>query len=88
VTRPNPALQRTRLGRRRFNRRASWAAAYSQAHRAKGKSHACALRGPGQRGWKILWKMWQGSAVYDENLPMQTQQRHGSCILPLQPKKS
>jgi transposase len=35
-----------------------WAESYYRALRARGKSHACALRCLGQRWLKILWKMW------------------------------
>ena len=44
----------------------AWADDYYRAHRAKGQSHACALRCLGQRWVKILWKMWQTSTPYDE----------------------
>ena len=40
-----------------------WAATYYAALRAKGKSHACALRALGQRWLKIVWKMWQTRTV-------------------------
>jgi len=41
-----------------------WAATYYTALRAKGKSHACALRALGQRWLKIVWKMWQTRTPY------------------------
>jgi len=65
-----------------------WAVAYYQAHRAKGHSHACALRCLGQRWLKILWRMWQDRQLYDEDLHTHNQQRHGSWVLQLQPKKT
>jgi transposase len=65
-----------------------WAAAYYQGHRAKGKSHACALRCLGQRWLKILWRMWQSRQLYDENLHTQNQQRHGSWVLQTTAKKT
>lgn len=69
-------------------KRCAWAQAYYQAHRDKGQSHACALRCLGQRWLKILWKMWQDRAPYDEALHMRNQQKHGSWVLVLQPEKS
>jgi len=65
----------------------AWAQAYYQAQRAKGKSHACALRCLGQRGLKILWKMWHSGQPYDETLHALNQQRHGSWVLQLQTTK-
>jgi transposase len=61
-----------------------WAQAYYQAHRAKGKSHACALRCLGQRWLKILWKMWQTKLPYDADLHARNQQKHGSWVLKLE----
>lgn len=66
----------------------AWAQAYYQAQRAKGKSHACALRCLGQRWLKILWKMWQTGRPYDETLHALNQQKHGSWVLQLQSKTS
>lgn len=68
--------------------RCAWAQAYYQAHRDKGQSHACALRCLGQRWLKILWRMWQDGACYDEARHMRNQQKHGSWVLVLQPEKS
>jgi transposase len=62
----------------------AWAQAYYQAHRAKGKSHACALRCLGQRWLKILWKMWQSNTPYDAELHALNQQKHGSWVLKLE----
>jgi len=64
-------------------KRCAWAEAYYQAHRAKGQSHACALRCLGQRWLKILWKMWQTRTRYDEALHTRNQTRHGSWVLSL-----
>jgi len=63
----------------------AWAQAYYQAHRDKGKSHACALRCLGQRWLKILWKMWQTKTPYDAELHAKNQQKHGSWVLKLEP---
>ena len=62
-----------------------WAQAYYAAHRARGKSHACALRCLGQRWLKILWKMWQTKTPYDADLHARNQQQHGSWVLKLEP---
>lgn len=62
----------------------AWAQAYYQAHRDKGKSHACALRCLGQRWLKILWKMWQTRTPYDAELHARNQQKHGSWVLKLE----
>lgn len=56
----------------------AWADDYYRAHRAKGQSHACALRCLGQRWVKILWKMWQTSTPYDEARHLANQRKHGS----------
>ena len=62
----------------------AWAQAYYQAHRNKGKSHACALRCLGQRWLKILWKIWQAGTRYDADLHALNQQKHGSWVLKLE----
>lgn len=49
-------------------KKCAWAQIYYQQKRQEGKSHACALRCLGQRWLKILWKMWQTSKPYDEQL--------------------
>lgn len=61
-----------------------WAQAYYAAHRAKGKSHACALRCLGQRWLKILWTMWRTKTQYDADLHARNQQQHGSWVLKLE----
>jgi transposase len=62
-----------------------WAQSYYQAHRAKGQSHACALRCLGQRWLKILWKMWQTRSPYNEALHTRNQTKHGSWVLQFKP---
>jgi len=57
-----------------------WAQAYYQAQRAKGKSHACALRCLGHRWLEVLWKMWQTRTNYDGELHARNQQKHGSWV--------
>ena len=66
-------------------KKCAWAQAYYQAHRAKGQSHATAVRCLGQRWLKILWKMWQTRTCYDESLHLRNQLKHGSWLLTLQP---
>ena len=61
-----------------------WAAVYYAQLRARGKSHACALRCLGQRWLKILWKMWQSSTAYDADLHTRNQLQHGSWVLQIQ----
>ena len=58
-----------------------WAAIYYDALRAKGKSHACALRALGQRWLKILWKIWQTKHCYDADFHARNQLQHGSWVL-------
>jgi transposase len=65
----------------------SWAQVYYQQLRARGKSHATALRCLGQRWLKILWKMWQTRTSYNPDLHMQNQIKHGSWILTVSPSK-
>jgi transposase len=59
----------------------SWAQVYYQQLRARGQSHACALRCLGQRWLKILWKMWQTKTRYDAELHTANQLKHGSWVL-------
>jgi transposase len=61
----------------------AWAAAYYDALRERGKSHAQALRCLGQRWLKIIWKMWQTRTSYDAELHMKNQLTHGSWVLKL-----
>jgi len=66
-------------------KKCAWAQAYYKAHRAKGQSHACALRCLGQRWPKILWKMWRTNTCYDEALHTSNQTKHGSWVLQFNP---
>lgn len=61
-----------------------WAEVYYSTLRARGKSHACALRCLGQRWLKILWKMWQSHTCYDAELHTRNQLKHGSWVLKIQ----
>jgi len=64
----------------------AWAEAYYQKKREQGHSHAQALRCLGQRWLKILWKMWQDHASYDEARHSLDQTRHGSWVIDLLPQ--
>jgi transposase len=61
----------------------AWAQAYYQKKRQEGHGHAEALRCLGQRWLKILWKMWQDHASYDEARHALDQTRHGSWVIGL-----
>jgi transposase len=63
----------------------TWAAVYYDQLRARGKSHAGALRCLGQRWLKILWKMWQTGTLYDAETHTRNQLKHGSWVLKIQP---
>jgi transposase len=80
----NKALRATIHLWANLSRRGSpWAALYYQALRARGKSHAGALRCLGQRWLKILWKIWQTHRPYDPDLHTRNQLKHGSWVLTL-----
>ena len=64
----------------------AWAAAYYEALKKRGKSHACALRCLGQRWLKIIWRMWQSTTPYNAEHHMRNQLAHGSWVLSLIPK--
>ncbi len=63
----------------------SGAQVYYQAARNRGKTHACALRCPGQRRLKILWRMWQSRSCYNAELHAKNQLAHGSWLLQIKP---
>jgi len=64
-----------------------WAQTYYQSHRAKGHTHASALRRLGNRWLKILWTMWQEGKTYDSERHARNQQEHGSWLLKLETAK-
>jgi transposase len=66
----------------------AWSQTFYQAHRARGSSHASALRRLGQRWLKILWTMWQERKLYDGERHARNQQKHGSWILQLKNEKA
>jgi len=59
----------------------TWASAYYDALKARGKTHAQALRSLGQRWLKIIFRMWQDGTRYDADLHMRNQVAHGSWVL-------
>jgi transposase len=61
--------------------KSAWAEAYYQGLRARGKSHACALRCLAQRWLEILWKMWQDRTAYDAEKHLSSLKKHGSITL-------
>jgi transposase len=63
-----------------------WAKLYYEKHRSLGKSHASTLRSLGQRLLKILWRIWQDHALYDEVRHNENQKKHGSWLAPLLPQ--
>ena len=64
-----------------------WAETHYQSHRAKGQSHACALRCLGQRWLKILAAMCRRKETYDEAKHAKNQAKHGSWVLALNPAR-
>jgi transposase len=65
--------------------RCAWAEIYYHHHRAKGRSHADALRRLAHRWLKIIHRMWMNRAPYDAMLHHQNQLKHGSWVLQLNP---
>ena len=70
-------------------KRCAWAQTYYQGKRAQGHSHASALRCLGKRWLKILWRLWQDRAAYNENTHLGSLKTHGSwvhaCLNPTTP---
>lgn len=66
-----------------FRKASTWGQAYYQKKRDQGMSHACALRCPGQRLLKILFRMLKDKTCYDPELHARNQQKHGSWVLKL-----
>lgn len=58
----------------------AWAQTYYESLRARGKSHACALRCLGQRWLEIIWKMWQTRTNYDAEKHLANMKKHGSKV--------
>ncbi len=55
---------------------ATWAKAYYQKHRNRGKSHSHALRCLANLHLRILFAMWQNRTCYDENLFLAQMAKH------------
>ena len=62
-------------------RSCEWARIYYDRKRQKGKGHNAALRALANRWLKILWTMWKRGTVYDPDLHMRNQVKHGSWIM-------
>jgi transposase len=58
----------------------AWAQSYYHAKRDKGHSHASALRCLGKRWLKVLWRLWQNHAAYDESKYLSALEHHGSFV--------
>jgi len=58
----------------------AWAQAYYEHKRARGHTHASALRCLGKRWLKILWRMWQQHQPYDETKHCKNLERRGSPV--------
>jgi len=61
----------------------TWAAAYYQAHRDKGQSHACAVRCLGHRWLEIIGGMSRTHKPYDAETHLKEVQKHGSYVFKL-----
>ena len=66
-----------------FRRASHWGQVYYDKKRAKGMSHACALRCLGQRLLKILFRMLCDNKPYDAERHARNQRKHGSWVLTL-----
>lgn len=69
-----------------FRKASAWGQTYYENKRAKGMSHACALRCLGQRLLKIVFRMLSTKKPYDAELHALNQKRHGSWVLSLTEK--
>lgn len=64
-------------------RYSTWAAAYYQAHRDKGQTHACALRCLAHRWLEIVGAMCRTHTAYNAEHHLRQIQNHGSWVLAL-----
>jgi transposase len=69
-----------------FRKASAWGQTYYENKRAKGMSHACALRCLGQRLLKIVFRMLITKKPYDAELHALNQKKHGSWVLSLSEK--
>lgn len=65
----------------------AWAKVYYEQAKARGKTHAQALRSLGQRWLKIIYRMWQNRTRYDGELHTKNQLLHGSWVFQMMPGK-
>ncbi len=61
----------------------TWAQVYYRKKRDEGQHHAAALRCLGQRWIKIVWAMWRNKTVYDPEMHLRNQVKHGSWVISL-----
>jgi transposase len=64
-----------------------WAKVYYEQVKARGKTHAQALRCLGQRWLNIIYRMWQERTRYDGERHAKNQLKHGSWVLQITPGK-
>jgi transposase len=60
--------------------RCPWARAYYQLQRTRGKRHHAAVRALAYKWIRILFRCWKTRTPYDEQLYLQSLQRHGSPL--------
>ena len=59
-------------------RHSSWAGAYYQQQRARGKKHHAAVRALAFKWIRILFRCWKEGEAYDENIYMTALAKHNS----------
>jgi len=64
----------------------SWAKVYYDQVKARGKTHAQALRCLGQRWLNIIYRMWQDHTLYNGAMHTKNQLQHGSWVLQITPR--
>lgn len=60
--------------------RCGWARAYYQLQRTRGKRHHAAVRALAYKWIRILFRCWKNRTPYDEQLYLQSLERHGSPL--------
>jgi transposase len=58
-----------------------WAKAYYETQRAKGKSHAKAVRALAYKWIRVMWKCWQSNSEYDEVKYLESLRKKNSPLL-------
>ncbi len=56
-----------------------WAKAYYESQRAKGKSHAKAVRALAYKWIRIIWRCWQSNTKYDEVKYLESLRKWRAC---------